>query len=53
MARFEAQREAGSDWKVVDNKLQQRPIATGLDQDEAETLAAQRNKEHENNLQNA
>jgi len=53
MARFEAQREHGNDWKVVDNQQHQRPIATGLDQEEAEILADKRNTEYKNNLQNA
>jgi hypothetical protein len=45
--RFEAKREHGSDWQVVDNLHNERPIATGLDRDEAENLADQRNSEHE------
>lgn len=44
--RFSVEHEAGSDWKVVDNEALRKPIATGLDQDEAESLADQRNREH-------
>lgn len=43
MPRFETEREHGSDWKVVDNMQHQKAIATGLDKEEAESLANQQN----------
>jgi hypothetical protein len=55
--RFSAEREHGSDWKVVDNQKGNIALATGLDQEEAETLAnlwnTRQQKEKNNFVDNA
>jgi hypothetical protein len=43
LERFKVQRDRGSDWNVMDC-AKNIPVATGLDFDEAQTLADVRNK---------